>query len=189
MTFLTWVHINEFGVGSLGGWGVVEEVRKDHKNTSYWRNKKSTEWLETFPLFLSWQIALFVSSSGTLQPGWLINFLRSISSSQIQALQMNLAKVCSSHLNIRSNLQVFQYAWLIHCQKDPLLNLNFFFFFCSSALLNWWIFYLFVKHLVIQHHIFPSVRKYFTLTIHIPVFLLVSSWNFGCKICLTLVYI
>lgn len=38
------------------------------------------------------KIALFVSSSDALQPGWLINFLRSISPSQIRALQMNLAK-------------------------------------------------------------------------------------------------
>ncbi|KAI5657398.1 hypothetical protein M9H77_26191 [Catharanthus roseus] len=38
------------------------------------------------------KIALFVSSSDALESGWLINFLRSISSSQIRDLQMNLAK-------------------------------------------------------------------------------------------------
>ncbi|CAI9087037.1 OLC1v1021001C1 [Oldenlandia corymbosa var. corymbosa] len=38
------------------------------------------------------KIALFVSSSDALQPGWLINFLQSISRSQIRQLQTNLAK-------------------------------------------------------------------------------------------------
>ncbi|PIN23509.1 Acetylglucosaminyltransferase EXT1/exostosin 1 [Handroanthus impetiginosus] len=38
------------------------------------------------------KIAVFVSSSDALQPGWLLSFLRSISSSQIREKQINLAK-------------------------------------------------------------------------------------------------
>lgn len=38
------------------------------------------------------KIALFVSSANALQPGWLISFLRSISPSQVQEFQSNLAK-------------------------------------------------------------------------------------------------
>ncbi|KAG5555242.1 hypothetical protein RHGRI_012693 [Rhododendron griersonianum] len=42
------------------------------------------------------KIALFVSSSDAVQPGWLLTFLRSISPSQIREMRTNLAKVCSS---------------------------------------------------------------------------------------------
>ncbi|XP_059667393.1 probable arabinosyltransferase ARAD1 [Cornus florida] len=38
------------------------------------------------------KIALFVSSSDAVQPGWLVTFLRSISPAQIRVLRMNLAK-------------------------------------------------------------------------------------------------
>ncbi|KAI8565249.1 hypothetical protein RHMOL_Rhmol03G0244600 [Rhododendron molle] len=38
------------------------------------------------------QIALFVSSSDAVQPGWLLTFLRSISPSQIREMRTNLAK-------------------------------------------------------------------------------------------------
>ncbi|CAN4089381.1 unnamed protein product [Withania somnifera] len=38
------------------------------------------------------KIALFVSSSDALQPGWLLSFLKSVSVAQIKELQLNLAK-------------------------------------------------------------------------------------------------
>lgn len=43
----------------------------------------------------SMQIALFVSSSDAMQPGWLLTFLKSISPAQIKEMQRNLAKVCN----------------------------------------------------------------------------------------------
>jgi len=42
------------------------------------------------------QIALFVSSSDAVQPGWLLKFLKGISLAQIRGMQRNLAKVCDS---------------------------------------------------------------------------------------------
>ncbi|XP_009788180.1 putative arabinosyltransferase ARAD1 [Nicotiana tabacum] len=38
------------------------------------------------------KIALFVSSSNALQPGWLLSFLKGVSAAQIKRMQMNLAK-------------------------------------------------------------------------------------------------
>ncbi|KAG0478036.1 hypothetical protein HPP92_012755 [Vanilla planifolia] len=38
------------------------------------------------------KISLFVSSSDATEPGWLVNFLKNIDSSQIKEMQMNLAK-------------------------------------------------------------------------------------------------
>lgn len=40
------------------------------------------------------QIALFVSSSDAVQPGWLVNYLKGIDSKRIREMQANLAKVC-----------------------------------------------------------------------------------------------
>lgn len=40
------------------------------------------------------QIALFISSSDAVQPGWLLAYLRSIKPTQIREMQDNLAKVC-----------------------------------------------------------------------------------------------
>ncbi|CAH9110951.1 unnamed protein product [Cuscuta europaea] len=38
------------------------------------------------------KIAILVPSSGAVQPGWLLSFLRNVSTSQIREMQMNLAK-------------------------------------------------------------------------------------------------
>nr|GMD55041.1 probable arabinosyltransferase ARAD1 [Ipomoea batatas] len=45
----------------------------------------------SYSVFL-WQIALFVSSSDAVQPGWLLSFLRNVSAAQIREMQMNLVK-------------------------------------------------------------------------------------------------
>lgn len=52
----------------------------------------SLQLLVTGPSVL-WQIAVFVSSSDAMQPGWLLSYLRSISPSQIRQKQISLAKV------------------------------------------------------------------------------------------------
>ncbi|KAI8561798.1 hypothetical protein RHMOL_Rhmol04G0369400 [Rhododendron molle] len=47
------------------------------------------------------KIALFVSSSDAVQPGWLLTFLRSISPSQIREMRTNLAKMAGKLVNIK----------------------------------------------------------------------------------------
>lgn len=41
------------------------------------------------------QIALFVSSSDAVQPGWLVKYLRGIDTKRIREIQSNLVKVIS----------------------------------------------------------------------------------------------
>lgn len=43
------------------------------------------------------QIALFVSSSDAVQPGWLLAFLRNVSAIQIREMRDDLAQVCESN--------------------------------------------------------------------------------------------
>lgn len=58
-----------------------------------WILKKVT--VDTYGHFFPcMQIALFVSSSDAVQPGWLVNFLKGINSKRIREMQVNLAKVC-----------------------------------------------------------------------------------------------
>uniref|UniRef100_A0A6N2LMJ6 Exostosin GT47 domain-containing protein n=1 Tax=Salix viminalis TaxID=40686 RepID=A0A6N2LMJ6_SALVM len=47
------------------------------------------------------KIALFVSSSDAVQPGWLLDFLKGVSLAQIQGMQRNLAKMAGKLVNIR----------------------------------------------------------------------------------------
>ncbi|KAF5960309.1 hypothetical protein HYC85_001518 [Camellia sinensis] len=47
------------------------------------------------------KIALFVSSSDAVQPGWLLTFLKSISHAQIREMRMHLVKIAGKLVNIK----------------------------------------------------------------------------------------
>ncbi|GFY83945.1 exostosin family protein [Actinidia rufa] len=47
------------------------------------------------------KIAIFVSSSDAVQPGWLLTFLRSVSPAQIREMQKYLAKVAGKLVNVK----------------------------------------------------------------------------------------
>ncbi|KAL0299818.1 UNVERIFIED_CONTAM: putative arabinosyltransferase A [Sesamum radiatum] len=51
------------------------------------------------------KIAVFISSSDALQPGWLLSFLRSISPTQIKERQINLAKMAGKLVNIKLHVR------------------------------------------------------------------------------------
>ncbi|CAA2968065.1 probable arabinosyltransferase ARAD1 [Olea europaea subsp. europaea] len=51
------------------------------------------------------RIALFVSSSDALQPGWLLTFLRSVSPAQIKEMQLNLAKMAGKLVNMKLHVR------------------------------------------------------------------------------------
>lgn len=46
------------------------------------------------------QIALFVSSSDAMQPGWLLKFLKGIGAAQVREMRQKLGQVCDSILFI-----------------------------------------------------------------------------------------
>ena len=100
---------------------------------------------ETLVFHLLVQIAVFVSSSDAAQPGWLLNFLRSISRAQISEMRQNLAKVrdfewsdsfFSFHyilLNLVRRIWCILHFWVWLCfEFDPL-----FFFFSFLIWLSW----------------------------------------------------
>ena len=79
-------------------------------------------------LSLAMQIALFVSSSDAVQPGWLLKFLKGISLAQIRGMQRNLAKVCDSiKVYIISD---FFYFFLFDCTSAWYLDFH-------SSFANW----------------------------------------------------
>lgn len=53
---------------------------------------------------VSVQIAVFVSSSDAVEPGWLLSFLRNISATEIRKKQMNLVRVCALPIYLLHNL-------------------------------------------------------------------------------------
>ncbi|RVW81951.1 putative arabinosyltransferase ARAD1 [Vitis vinifera] len=54
------------------------------------------------------KIALFVSSSDAMQPGWLLTFLKSISPAQIKEMQRNLVKMAGKLINIKLHTRRLQ---------------------------------------------------------------------------------
>lgn len=48
------------------------------------------------------QIALFVSSSDAVQPGWLLTYLTDISPALIEKMRQNLAKVCDCNIEVNA---------------------------------------------------------------------------------------
>lgn len=63
------------------------------------------------------QIALFVSSSDAVQPGWLLAFLRNVSAIQIREMRDDLAQVCS--LIASCDLAGFS---ILYCTVCPLIS-------------------------------------------------------------------
>lgn len=94
-------------------------------------------WFSLHPLhsevafYLCMQIALFVSSSDAVQPGWLLTYLRNISPAQIEEMRQNLAKVCGC--NIVVNVIILM---LLFCILSNVVLGTFIYRFC---VLGFWI--------------------------------------------------
>lgn len=59
------------------------------------------------------QIALFVSSSDAVQPGWLLTYLRNISPAQIEEMRQNLAKVCGCNIVVNVTILLLLILYLV----------------------------------------------------------------------------